>query len=278
MCVAMKTLTTTLVLTALAALLAACDRAAPVPPPAASATPQATTSAVASVAAAPVVLKGDTIDTSKGPLTIVPLNHASLFFGFGGKVIAVDPTMEALKHGPLPKADYVFITDIHPDHLDKDALAVVGRSDTIFVGTAAVGLQHALNHVLNNHMRRDFDLFVAEGVPMYNLTRGPSEGKLFHDKGRGAGYVFTFGDKRIYVSGDTECTPEMRALKNIDVAFLCMNLPYTMPPEEAATCASAFKPKIVYPYHYRGQDPKAFADALKGTGIDVRLRDWYAAP
>jgi L-ascorbate metabolism protein UlaG (beta-lactamase superfamily) len=99
---------------------------------------------------------------------------------------------------------------------------------------------------------------------------------LFHPKGRGNGYVLTYGGKRFYISGDTENIPEMRALKNIDVAFVCMNLPYTMPVEEAAEAVKAFHPKIVYPYHYKGQDTEKFAELLKGSGIDVRLRDWYA--
>jgi L-ascorbate metabolism protein UlaG (beta-lactamase superfamily) len=115
-----------------------------------------------------------------------------------------------------------------------------------------------------------------EAVPMYNLQRGPAAGQLFHTKGRGNGYVVTLGDKRIYLAGDTECTPEMKALKNIDVAFVPMNLPYTMPPNEAADCVKAFKPKMVYPYHYMGSDLKAFEDALKGSGVEVRVRDWYA--
>ena len=114
---------------------------------------------------------------------------------------------------------------------------------------------------------------------MYNMKRGPEPGKLFHDKGRGNGYVLTYGGKRFYISGDTEGIPEMRALKNIDVAFVCMNLPYTMTVEEAADAVKAFHPKVVYPYHYRGtqgmSDTKAFAQALAGTGIDVRLIDWY---
>jgi len=110
---------------------------------------------------------------------------------------------------------------------------------------------------------------------MYNLTRGPAPGQLYHPKGRGNGYLLTLGGKRVYIAGDTACTPEMRALTNIDVAFLPMNLPYTMPPTEAAACAKAFEPHIVYPYHYRGSDLKAFADALKGEPIEVRLRDWY---
>ncbi len=108
---------------------------------------------------------------------------------------------------------------------------------------------------------------------MYNLVRGPSAGKLYHDKGRGNGYVFTFGETRVYVSGDTECTPEMKALKKIDVAFVCMNLPYTMPPAEAATCIDAFKPKVVIPFHYKGSNLGEL-EAVHG-GSEVRKRDWY---
>lgn len=117
-----------------------------------------------------------------------------------------------------------------------------------------------------------------EAIPMYNLKRGPEAGKLYHDKGRGNGYVLTYGGKRFYISGDTEGIPEMRALKNIDVAFVCMNLPYTMPPDEAADAVKAFHPKIVIPYHYHGSDLAIFETALKGTGIEVRLLDWYPKP
>jgi L-ascorbate metabolism protein UlaG (beta-lactamase superfamily) len=107
------------------------------------------------------------------------------------------------------------------------------------------------------------------------LTRGPSAGKFFHDKGRGNGYVLAYGGKRFYFSGDTEGIPEVLALKNIDVAFVCMNLPYTMTPEEAAAAVKSFHPAIVYPYHYRGSDLNAFSAGLAGTGIEVRLREWY---
>ena len=110
---------------------------------------------------------------------------------------------------------------------------------------------------------------------MYNNTRGPAPGKLYHDKGRGNGYVLTYGGKRFYFSGDTEGTPEMSALKNIDVAFVCMNLPYTMPPDEAAVAVKSFHPKVVIPYHYRGSDLAVFEKGLEGTGIEVRLLDWY---
>jgi L-ascorbate metabolism protein UlaG (beta-lactamase superfamily) len=116
-----------------------------------------------------------------------------------------------------------------------------------------------------------------EAVPMYNLQRGPAAGQLFHTKGRGNGYLLTLGGKRVFIAGDTECVPEIKALKNIDVVFLPMNLPYTMPPAEAADCVKAFKPKIVYPYHFQGQKPEEFADALKGSGIEVRMLNWYPA-
>jgi L-ascorbate metabolism protein UlaG (beta-lactamase superfamily) len=138
--------------------------------------------------------------------------------------------------------------------------------------------------VIANGETKTFAGVMVEAVPMYNLTRGPSEGQLFHTKGRGDGFILTLGGKRIYFSGDTECIPEIKALKNIDVAFMTMNLPFTMPPSEAADCVKAFKPKIVYPYHYRQQGIDAeknaqdFAAAMKGTpGVEVRMMSFYAA-
>ena len=122
--------------------------------------------------------------------------------------------------------------------------------------------------VLANGQTKTINGVTIEAVPMYNLQRGPGPGQLFHTKGRGNGYVVTLGGKRLYFAGDTECIPEMRA-------FIPMNLPYTMPPSEAADCVKSFKPKIVYPYHYMGADLNAFADALKGSGVDVRIRNWY---
>jgi len=169
------------------------------------------------------------------------------------------------------------VTDIHPDHLAPKTVAAVKTAKTAVVAPAAVATQLPGATTLANGETKTADGIRIEGVPMYNLVRGPQPGALFHTKGRGDGFVLTLGGKRIYIAGDTECTPEMKALQNIDVAFLPMNLPYTMTPTEAAACAKAFHPKIVYPYHYRGQDPAEFAAALKDTGIDVRLRDWYAA-
>ena len=132
--------------------------------------------------------------------------------------------------------------------------------------------------MISNGDTKKWDKWTVEAIPMYNMTRGPEAGKYFHDKGRGNGYVLTYGGKRFYISGDTEAIPEMKALKNIDVAFVCMNLPYTMPAEEAADAVKAFHPKVVIPYHYRGQpsgDVNGFKQRLEGSGIEVRLLDWY---
>jgi len=130
--------------------------------------------------------------------------------------------------------------------------------------------------VLANGQKKDVAGVSVEAVPMYNLTRGPAAGQLFHTKGRGNGYILTFGDKRVYIAGDTEPTPEMMALRNIDVAFLPMNQPYTMTPQQAADAVKTFRPKIVYPYHYRGTDVNEFQRLVAGeAGIEVRLRRWY---
>jgi L-ascorbate metabolism protein UlaG (beta-lactamase superfamily) len=230
----------------------------------------------AAIAAVLHAAAADTIPAKGGDITIVPINHATLQLSHGGKVIDVDPVPHA-NFGTLPAADLVLITDIHPDHLDPATIAKVKKASAKVVAPAAVAAKVEGATVIANGERKTVDGVSIEAVPMYNLTRGPAAGQLFHDKGRGNGYIVTLGGKRIYIAGDTECTPEMKALKNIDVAFVPMNLPYTMTPAEAAACVKAFKPAIVYPYHYRGQNLDEFAAPLKGSGIDVRIRDWYAA-
>ncbi len=216
----------------------------------------------------------DTVKTSKGDLTITPIMHATTMLQFQGKVWIVDPWSSA-DLSKTPKADVILITDIHGDHMDPKAIAAVKKASTVIIAPPSVAETVTEAKPLSNGKTTEVDGVKIEAVPMYNIKRGPEAGKLFHPKGRGDGFILTFGDKRVYFSGDTEVTPEMRALKNIDVAFVCMNLPYTMTPEEAAEGVKAFHPKIVYPYHYRGSDPKVFAAALEGTGIEVRLREWY---
>jgi L-ascorbate metabolism protein UlaG (beta-lactamase superfamily) len=211
--------------------------------------------------------------TSAGTLKITPIQHASLMIEAGGQVVYVDPAQGS--YDGLPKADVILLTDIHGDHLVPGMIDKVKKTGTTIIAPAAVAATVKDATVMKNGETKKLGAWTIEAIPMYNLQRGPAAGQLYHDKGRGNGYVVTYGGMRFYFSGDTENIPEMRALKNIDVAFVCMNLPYTMPPDEAAAAVKAFHPKIVYPYHYMGSDLKAFEAALKGTGIDVRLRDWY---
>jgi len=212
--------------------------------------------------------------TSAGPVRITPLNHASAIIQAGGKTIYLDPAKPAKFFG-MPKADLILITDIHGDHMDPDSIKEISKPETeIFAPPAVVQTVTTAKPIANGESK-PWQNWTIEAIPAYNLKRGPEPGKLYHDKGRGNGYVLTFGGKRFYFSGDTEGVPEMRALKDIDVAFVCMNLPYTMPPEEAADAVKAFHPKIVIPYHYRGSDLTAFKKGLEGTGIEVHLIEWY---
>ncbi|HWR52866.1 MAG TPA: MBL fold metallo-hydrolase [Bryobacteraceae bacterium] len=216
----------------------------------------------------------DEFSTSAGPVKITPIQHASFMIEAGGKVIHVDPSGPQNFEG-APAADLILLTDIHGDHLDAAAMQKVLKTGTaIFAPPAAIEKVPAAKPIKNGQAV-DWDGWKIEAIPAYNMQRGPSPGKFYHEKGRGNGYVMTYGGKRFYIAGDTEAIPEMKALKDIDVAFVPMNLPYTMTPEEAAEAVRAFRPKVVYPYHYRNSDLKAFESALAGTGVDVRLRDWY---
>jgi L-ascorbate metabolism protein UlaG (beta-lactamase superfamily) len=208
--------------------------------------------------------------TSKGPLQITPIQHASLMIQAGGKVMYIDPAQG--KYDGLPQADYILITDIHGDHMVPALVDKLKKPSTVILAPTAVCATITSATPISNGETKTIGDFQVEAIPMYNLT--PARAQM-HTKGRGNGYVLTYGGKRFYFSGDTEGIPEMLALKNIDVAFVCMNLPYTMSPAEAAVAVKAFHPAVVYPYHYSGSDTQAFAKALEGTGIDVRLRDWY---
>ena len=223
---------------------------------------------------AELVSPSDQISTAAGTVEINPIHHASFTLAADNKLIYVDPSPADLFRGK-PRADLILITDIHADHMDGGAIEELSTPQTKIIAPPAVAKTISNAQVLSNGEKTSWDSWTIEAVPMYNEKRGPSPGQLFHTKGRGNGYVLTYGGKRFYISGDTENIPEMRALKNIDVAFVCMNLPYTMSVEEAAEAVKAFHPKIVYPYHYRGQDTKKFATLLEGSGIEVRLRNWY---
>ena len=215
-----------------------------------------------------------TFQTSTSEVRITPIFHASLLIEAGGKNIYVDPAKPANFSG-LPPADLILITDIHGDHMDPNSIAQISKSTTEIFAPPAVVNTVSTAHPISNGETKTWNSWSIEAIPMYNMQRGPAPGQLYHTKGRGNGYVLTYGGKRFYFSGDTENIPEMRALKNIDVAFVCMNLPYTMPPEEAAEAVKAFHPKIVIPYHCRGSDLSVFQKDLEGTGIEVRILDWY---
>jgi L-ascorbate metabolism protein UlaG (beta-lactamase superfamily) len=258
--------------------LVACSRPQPTAAPTLDAAPQSSSAQVAVPSVASVSPRAtDRFPTAKGELAVVPLEHASVLFQWHGEAIYVDPTASAVADPSLPKADVVFITDIHQDHLDPSGLDKIRKPDTKVVGPQAVADKTRVDAVMANGDTRQILDVVATAVPMYNLKRGPAAGKLYHDKGRGNGYELAFDSERVYLSGDTECTPEMKALEKIDVAFVCMNLPYTMPPAEAAECIAAFKPKVLIPYHYRGSDLGELDKALAGKGIEIRKREWYPA-
>jgi L-ascorbate metabolism protein UlaG (beta-lactamase superfamily) len=215
-----------------------------------------------------------TFETSAGPVKITPIYHACLMIEAGGKVIYLDPAKPATVEG-LPPADLILITDVHGDHMDPALIQAVSKQGTQIIAPPAVVKTVTTASPISNGATTTWNDWTIEAVPMYNMTRGPAPGQFYHDKGRGNGYILTYGGKRFYFSGDTENTPEVRALKNIDVAFICMNLPYTMTPDEAADAVKAFRPKVAIPYHYRGSDITVFAKDLEGSGVEVRLLDWY---
>jgi len=214
----------------------------------------------------------DVIQTTQGDLEITFIGHGTLMFSFGGKVIHVDPWTHLADYSKLPKADLILVTHEHRDHLDLQAIEVLKQESTAIVANAAAGAQVAGSQVMKNGDVKEILGVKIEAVPAYNIMHMRSPGQPFHPKGVGNGYILTFGDKRVYVAGDTENTPEMKSLRDIDCAFLPMNLPYTMTPEMVADAARAMQPKILYPYHFGETDTSVLVELLKDSGIDVRVR------
>lgn len=227
--------------------------------------------------------EADEFKTKKGPLLIQPVLHGTLAIEFNGTMIYVDPYggKEAFEGIKVP--DLILITDIHGDHLNQKTLDALELKEVTIVAPQAVAdkisdqLKSKVQVMANGDKRKISEIKIT-ALPMYNL---PETADSRHPKGRGNGYVLEMGGKRIYISGDTEDIPEMRSLKNIDIAFVCMNLPYTMDIDQAADAVLAFKPAIVYPYHYRGKPGKSDTSAFqklvntKDNHIEVRLRNWY---
>ncbi len=215
----------------------------------------------------------DTIKTSEGNLVITFIAHATLMFEFNGMVIHVDPVSDYADYSRLPDADIIFLTHEHGDHLDLKALKEIRTDKTVVVLTERCTRKVDGGIVMKNGDHRMVEGLKVEAVPAYNIVHKRSNGQPFHPKGVGNGYIIEFGDKRVYIAGDTENTPEMKKLKGIDIAFLPMNLPYTMTPEMVADAAKSFKPKILYPYHYGSTDPNRLVELLKeNREIEVRIR------
>lgn len=227
--------------------------------------------AATSCAAGPGDFEKDVVETSAGELEIVFIGHGTLEFRFGGKEIHVDPWSRLTDYADVGKADLILITHEHMDHLDLKAIeALRGEDTTLIVNpTSAEKLEGA--EVMQNGDTRTVAGVGIEAVPAYNLVGKRPNGVPFHAKGEHNGYVLTFGETRVYVAGDTENTPEMKQLKDIDIAFLPMNQPYTMTPEMVADAVKAFKPKVLYPYHY-GKTKVSDLTALLADLDEVEIR------
>jgi L-ascorbate metabolism protein UlaG (beta-lactamase superfamily) len=215
----------------------------------------------------------DKIKTTQGELTITFLGHATLMMSFGGKIIHIDPVSQYADYANMPKADLILVTHEHFDHFDPQAINNIKTDKTLIVTTETVAQKLPGCIVMKNGDKETVMGMKIEAIPAYNLVQMRSPGVPYHAKGVGNGYIITFGDKRLYIAGDTENTTEMKNLRNIDIAFLPMNLPYTMTPEMVADAAKAFKPKILYPYHYGNTDVAKLVDLLKkDKDIEVRIR------
>jgi L-ascorbate metabolism protein UlaG (beta-lactamase superfamily) len=215
----------------------------------------------------------DRIETSAGELQVTFIGHGTLIFTFAGKTIHVDPWSRLADYTKLPKADLILITHSHPDHLDPAAIQAVRSEKTVVIVSEDCAGKVKGAEVMKNGDSRTVSNIKIEAVPAYNIVHKSPDGEFYHPKGAGNGYLLTFGGKRVYIAGDTENTPEMKALKNIDAAFLPMNLPYTMTPEMVADAAKAFRPRILYPYHTGDTDLSKLKTLMQGSeGIDLRFR------
>lgn len=215
----------------------------------------------------------DKITTSVGVVEMHFIGHGSLMFKVNGFVIYIDPVRSSGNYDFLPKADIILVTHEHGDHLDPKLIEDLKKPGTLLFCNQNSALKVPWGMVMKDGDRQEINNIIIEAVPAYNIVNESSPGHPYHPKGAGVGYILTIGGKRFYIAGDTENTPEMKALRNIDVAFLPMNLPYTMTPAMVADAALAFKPKILYPYHFGDTDTGELVKLLKDSGITVRIRN-----
>ncbi|HOT95641.1 MAG TPA: MBL fold metallo-hydrolase [bacterium] len=219
--------------------------------------------------------KSDTLATAKGPVVLSFIGHGSLMIQFGPLVTYIDPVSEFGDYSSLPKADLILVTHAHYDHLDPKAIRQISQPATQIIAAPVCREKAPTATFLRNGEKIPVGDLEIEAVPAYNILHKRPDQQPFHPKGEGNGYILRFGGKSIYIAGDTENTPEMKGLKSIDVAFLPMNLPYTMTPEMVADAARAFQPHILYPYHYGDTDTRKLTDLLRGEKIEVRIHELH---
>ncbi|MFC1481879.1 MBL fold metallo-hydrolase [Candidatus Neomarinimicrobiota bacterium] len=216
----------------------------------------------------------DVFTTSAGDLTISFIGHGSLMFAFNGRIIHIDPVSRVADYSHLPKADLILVTHHHGDHLDPNVIETLRTDSTSVVLTRICADQISDCIVLANGESQTISGLEIEAHPAYNLVHKRTNGQPYHPKGEGNSYVITFGDKRIYIGGDTEYTPEMKTLRGIDIAFLPMNLPYTMTPEMVTDAVRAFKPKILYPYHTGNTDLSRILELMENEqDVEIRIKN-----
>ena len=212
-------------------------------------------------------------ESNFGKITFHPISHATFVINIDTTTIYVDPVGGSEAFAGQRKPDIILITHTHGDHLNKETITVLKTNKTRIIGPKSVVDEIQMGEILNNDEKVEIGAITIKAIPMYNLTE---DRKKFHPKGLGNGYLISALDKKIYISGDTEDIPEMRQLKNIDYAFVCMNLPYTMSVEQAASAVLEMKPKYVFPYHHKGSDLEKFKELVsKDKNIKVEILKWY---
>lgn len=225
------------------------------------------------VSSAQNIFESDTIKTSEGNLIITFVAHGTLMFEYNNKVIHIDPVSRYADYSKMPKADLILVTHHHGDHLDKAAIDLIKKENTDIVLTKLCMDKIEEGTVLKNWEEKNFKGFDIKAVSAYNIVHMRDNGEPFHAKGMCNGYVISFGDKEVYVAGDTENIPEMKKISGVDIAFIPMNLPYTMTPEMAADAVKMVNPKILYPYHFGNSDVNELLNLLKDKkGLDIRVR------
>lgn len=215
----------------------------------------------------------DVIKTSAGDVEMHFIGHGSLMFTFNEVVVQIDPVSSSGKYDKYPKADLILVTHEHGDHLDLKLIEEIRKEGTVMFSNNASAAKVNWAKPLKAGDKQVFKDVTIEVVEAYNIVNVRAPGQPFHPKGAGVGFILGFGGKKFYVAGDTENTPEMKSLSGIDVAFLPMNLPYTMTPVMVADAAKAFKPAILYPYHFGETNTDELIKLLKDTRIDVRIRN-----